>query len=330
VPVKGLSERNPFTVGLVAAVVIVVAVLATLSFGALGLGQHRYTAEFAQSGDLRVGDEVRVAGLEVGEVTGVGLEGDHVLARFRVRRDVPLGADTGASIKLTTLLGGRYLELRPAGAGELPGDRIPLSHTQVPYDLQKVLQTGTPLLEDLNGTAFRDALRVTAGTFRGDGPKIAAALDGLSRMSKVIENRRDQITHLIDGAGQVTELVDRRGERLFGLLDRSDTLLAELTRRRELIRSVLTDLAGVTGQLRRTLAENESQIGPLLDNAKELTELLEQEDESVDRALELLAPAGRYLTNALGNGPYLELYLPYSIIPDNVLCRAGAVDGCAR
>ncbi len=327
---KPLSTRNPFVIGLIASVVIAAAVLATLSFGALGLGQHRYAAEFAQSGDLRVGDEVRVAGMEVGEVTDVGLEGDHVLVRFRARRDVPLGADTAASIKLTTLLGGRYLELRPAGADELPDGRIPLAHTQVPYDLQKVLQTGTPLLEDLNGAAFRDALSKTAGTFRGDGPKIAAALDGLSRMSGVIEKRRDQSTHLIDGAGQVTALVDQRGDRLFSLLKRSDTLLAELTRRRDLIRSVLNDLAGVTGQLRRTLSENESQIGPLLDNAKELTQLLKEEDASVDRALQLLAPAGRYTTNALGNGPYLDLYLPYSIIPDNILCRAGAVDGCAK
>lgn len=325
-----MSERNPFLIGLVATVVLAVAVVTTLAIGELGLGQRRYVAEFVQAGGLRPGDEVRVAGMPVGEVTDSALEGQHVLVRFRVRREVPLGADTGAAIKLSTLLGGRYLELRPAGSGELPGGRIPIDRTQVPYDLQKVLQTATPLLEDLDGAALRAALHATAGSLRGDGPKIAAALDGLSRMSKVIENRRDEVTRLIDGAGRVTALVDRRGEQLFGLLDRSDRLLAELTRRRELIRSVLTDLAAVTGQLRRTLAENESQIGPLLDNTRELTDVLRSEDAAVGRALQLLAPAGRYLTNAMGNGPYLDIYLPYSIIPDNVLCRAGAIGGCGR
>jgi phospholipid/cholesterol/gamma-HCH transport system substrate-binding protein len=325
-----LDERNPFRVGVVAAAVLAALVLATLGFGELGLGQHRYVAEFAQAGDLRPGDEVRVAGMPVGEVTGTGLEGDHVAVRFRVQRDVALGDDTQASIKLATLLGGRYLELRPAGSGELPHGRIPLAHTQVPYDLQKVLQTGTPLLEDLNGESFRTALHTVAGTLRGDGPKIAAALDGLSRMSAVVSSRRDQIARLIDGADRVADLVNQRGDRLYGLLGRSDELLAQLNRRRDLIRDVLTDLAGATGQLRKALAENDSQVGPLLDNAEELTKVLKAEDESLDRALQLLAPAGRYLNNALGNGPYLEVYLPYSILPDNVLCLARAVEGCGK
>jgi phospholipid/cholesterol/gamma-HCH transport system substrate-binding protein len=52
---RPLRERNPFWLGVVAAAVIVLLVLGTLSFGALGLGQARYAAEFAQSGDLRAG-----------------------------------------------------------------------------------------------------------------------------------------------------------------------------------------------------------------------------------------------------------------------------------
>jgi phospholipid/cholesterol/gamma-HCH transport system substrate-binding protein len=325
---KPLNQRNPFWLGLVAAAVITVLVLGTIGFGELGLGQHRYAAEFVQAGDLRTGDEVRVAGMPVGKVTSAGLEGDHVLVRFRVDRDVVLGADTEASIKLATLLGGRYLELRPAGSGELADSRIPVAHTFVPYDLQKVLQTGTPLLEDLDGAKFRQALHTVAGTLRGDGPKIGAALEGLSRASAVVSTRRDQIGHLIGTTDAVTALIDQRSDKLFALLGQSDTLLRELVRRRDLVRGVLGDLADFTGELRRTLAENDSQVGPLLDNAKELTEVLRAQDDAVDRALQLLAPAGRYLDNALGNGPYAEVYLPYSILPDNVLCRAGAVKGC--
>lgn len=327
-PRLALNERNPFWLGVIAAAVITVLVLGTIGFGELGLGQHRYAAEFAQAGDLRVGDEVRVAGMPVGKVTSASLEGDHVLVRFRVDRDVALGADTEASIKLATLLGGRYLELRPAGVGELPDDRIPIAHTTVPYDLQKVLQTGTPLLEDLDGAKFRQALHTVAATLRGDGPKISAALDGLSRASDVVSTRRDQIAHLIDSTDAVTDLIDHRSDQLFALLGQSDTLLRELVRRRDLVRDVLGDLADFTGELRKTLAENDSQIGPLLDNAKDLTDVLREEDKAVDNALQLLAPAGRYLDNALGNGPYLEAYLPYSIVPDNLLCRAGAVKGC--
>lgn len=328
--VEWLRARNPFRLGLVAALVVLVLILGTLGFGELGLGQRRYVAEFAQAGELRVGDDVRVFGISVGEVTARELEGDHVLVSFRVARKVRLGAATQASIKLVSLLGGRYLDLRPSGTDDLTDDRIPLAHTTVPYDLQKVLQTGTPFGEDLDPVAFRDSLHAFADTFRGTGPQIGAALDGMSRVSDVITSRRDQIAHLINSADAVTQLLDTRSARLFALLGQSDTLVKELVRRRDLLRGVLTDLAGFTGELRGALAEDQDKIGPLLHDTADLTDVLKQQDDAVDRALELIGPAVRYGNNAVGNGPYLEGYAPFVIIPDNFLCQAHAVAGCGR
>lgn len=328
--IRPLREYSPFWLGVTVVAVLAVLVVATVGLGELGIGQAGYRAEFTQAGELRPGDDARVAGLRVGEVTVIGLEGDHVLVSFRVARGVHLGRDTAASIKLASLLGRRYLELRPAGPGELPDHRIPLAHTSVPYDLQKVLQTGTPLAEQLDPAALSRAARGVADTFRGDREKIGSALAGLSRLSGVISKRREQIAHLITSADAVTTLVNQRSDRLFALLGQSDTLLRELLRRRDVIRGVLTDLARFTGQLRAALAENQSRIRPLLDNTAQLTDVLRQQDVAVDQALQLIAPAGRYLDNTLGNGPYLEIYLPYSIVPDNVLCRAHAASGCRR
>jgi phospholipid/cholesterol/gamma-HCH transport system substrate-binding protein len=325
---RPLAERDPFRLGVAATVLVAVAVLLAVTIGRAGIGQARYTAEFAHAGELRAGDEVRVAGMPVGEVTGLRLAGDRVLVDLRVDRDVHLGSGTEASIKLSTLVGGRSLDLRPIGDDDLAGDRIPLAHTSVPYDLQKVLQTGTPLVEQLDPDKAREAMRAVSASLRDQGPKVGAALDGLSRLSDVVVTRRDQIAHLISSTEQVVTLVDQRSDRLFALLGQSDQLLAELNRRRDLIRGVLTDLAAFTTQLRKAVAENESQVGPLLDNAAELTAALRAQDDAVDRALELVAPAGRYLNNVIGNGPYGEVYAPYSIIPDSVLCQAKAVSGC--
>jgi phospholipid/cholesterol/gamma-HCH transport system substrate-binding protein len=126
----------------------------------------------------------------------------------------------------------------------------------------------------------------------------------------------------------VTRLVNQRSDQLFALMGQSDQLLRELLRRREVIRGMLNDLASLTGELRKTIDENQSQVGSLLDNARELTEVLRKQDDSVDRALELIAPAARYTNNAVGNGPYVDVYLPYSIVPDNILCLLGLVKGC--
>ncbi|HZZ49022.1 MAG TPA: MCE family protein [Pseudonocardia sp.] len=326
--IRSLRDSHPFLLGLVATGVVVAVVLGALAVGELGLGKTTYKAEFARTGELRPGDEVRIAGLNIGEVRSVGLEGDHVLVTFRAQSSIRLGQATSATIKLATLLGNRYLELTPSGPDELRDDRIPIAHTSVPYDLQDVLQKGTPIAEQLDGAKLRQALAATAVNLRDEGPRVGAALDGLSRLSDVVIKRRDQVSELIDNVDAVSDMVDQRSGRIYALMGQSDTLLRTLLRRRDLIRGLLEDAASFTRELNSTLKENRPEIRRLLSNARDLTDLLREQDASINRALQLLAPASRYLTNAAGNGPYLEANAPYFIIPDDLLCQAGAVAGC--
>ncbi len=85
-------------------------------------GGDVYYAEFSEAGGLKINDEVRVAGVRVGQVEDITLDEGHVLVEFRIDRDTELGDDTGASIRVKTLLGAMYLALEPAGAGELEPD----------------------------------------------------------------------------------------------------------------------------------------------------------------------------------------------------------------
>jgi phospholipid/cholesterol/gamma-HCH transport system substrate-binding protein len=326
--VRPLREYDPFLLGVVASVLIVATVLGTLAFGLLGLDKKAYAAEFAQAGELARGNEVRVAGLRVGEVVGVGLEGDHVLVRFRIDRGVHLGSGTRASIKLATLLGTRYLELSPSGPGSLPDDRIPLAHSTVPYNLQDVLQDGTPLFQQIDAAGLRNSLAATANALRGRGPQLGAAFDGMARVSDVVLARKEQFAQLIQNLDSVTKLVDNRSDQIFALVTQSNTLVSQLLRRREAIRSLLGDAASLTDELNQLLRTNEPEVAPLLHNAEQLTGLLREQNDAVDRALTVIGTTSRYLTNVAGNGPYIDIYLPNSIVPDNVLCLAQLVAGC--
>ena len=88
----------------------------TVKVGQRGL--HGTTPrEFLQAAALQPGNPITVAGIPVGEVTSMKLAGDHVEAGLKVRNDVALGEDSRATIKVTTILGSRYLALQPDGAG---------------------------------------------------------------------------------------------------------------------------------------------------------------------------------------------------------------------
>ena len=106
----------------------------------VGPGYRTVSADFIQAAALLPKNPVTVAGIPVGTVTGMKLNGDHVTVDMRIQNNIDLGKDSRAVIMVTTILGSRYLALHPGGGGPLPDNRIDINHTEVPYDLQQALQ----------------------------------------------------------------------------------------------------------------------------------------------------------------------------------------------
>jgi ABC-type transporter Mla subunit MlaD len=131
-------ERNPVVVGAISLAVVLGLIL--LAFNAEKLpiigGGDTYYADFSEAGGLKPNDEVRIAGVRVGKVDSVSLDGGHVKVAFRIENGAEFGTDTRAAIKVKTLLGAMFLSLEPAGAGQLSeGSEIPTSRTTSPYDV---------------------------------------------------------------------------------------------------------------------------------------------------------------------------------------------------
>ena len=80
-------------------------------------GGDTYYAAFSEAGGLKVNDEVRIAGVRVGKVESIELDGNQVRVGFRVDTESQFGSETGAAIKVKTLLGAMFLALEPAGRG---------------------------------------------------------------------------------------------------------------------------------------------------------------------------------------------------------------------
>src|SRR3954451_4635987 len=137
---KPFRERNPVIIGAISLAVIAMLILAAFRAQDLPLigGGDTYTAAFSEAGGLKVDDPVRIAGVRVGKVEKIELEGDHVKVTFRIKTDSEFGTQTGAAIRVGTLLGSMYLALEPAGSDQLDaGKDIPVDRTSSPYDVVK-------------------------------------------------------------------------------------------------------------------------------------------------------------------------------------------------
>lgn len=306
--------------------VLMVAGLLGVGVGAVSLvdpGARTYTAELSHTAGLRVGEEVQVAGVGVGEVTGIALTDPPervVRVSFTVDDDLRLGARTLAEVKVATLLGTHYLEVVPAGAGELADDTIPVDRTRVPFNLQDVLDTATPELEQLDTETIRRSMARLADTLDGSREELGPALDGVQRLSAAAARRSDDLGRLLAAAREVTGQLVTSGGDLVVLMEQADLVLDTLRVRRDTIHRLLADLATFGRELSRTVEDTRDDLAPMLRDLGTVIRVLRQHSGAIDDALRDLAPATRYFANASGTGPYLNQHVP-GALPDNVTCR---------
>lgn len=314
---KPFRERSPFTIGLVGLLL-----LAALVYGAFNAGDlpligrgTTYAAQFSEAGGLRQGDEVRVAGVRVGEVESVELAGDRVRVEFDVDDGVRLGSRTGASIRIKTLLGRKFLSLEPAGSGRLDPERdIPLSRTVAPYDVVEAFSELTTTTEEIDTERLAKALDTLSTTFADTPDDVRASLSGLSRLSRTIADRDQQIRRLLERTNTVSRVLSDRDEQIVKLLRDGDLLLKEIRARRELIHRLLVTTQELSRQLTGLVRDNRAQLEPTLERLGSVVALLRKNQESLDRSIELLAPFLRVFTNTLGTGPWFDTYIP-NLVP---------------
>ena len=102
-----------------------------------------YAAVFSDVFGLREGDDVRMAGVRVGRVEKIELQGDLAKVSFVVQSDQQLLGPTVASVTYQNIVGQRYLGLSLGNIGEpgpLPaGSVIPIERTDPSFDVGAML-----------------------------------------------------------------------------------------------------------------------------------------------------------------------------------------------
>lgn len=305
-------ERNPVVVGAVSLVVLALVMLAAFRAQDLPLigGGDTYYAAFSESGGLKPNDEVRIAGVRVGKVEKVELEGDHVRVTFRVDTDSEFGAETHAAIKVKTLLGAMYLALEPAGSGQLAeGAEIPVSRTSSPYDVVQAFSGLAETSERIDTDRLAKALTTFADLTRNTPEEFRAALDGVSKLSSNIAARDEQINSLLKNLKRVSGVLDERDDDIVGLMKDSDVLFRALVARREAVHKLLVSTSSLSRELTALVEQSRADLKPALTHLENVVAVLNKNEDNLDNSLRLMAPFYRVFASTLGNGPWFDTYI---------------------
>jgi phospholipid/cholesterol/gamma-HCH transport system substrate-binding protein len=309
---KPFRERNPVIIGAISIAVILLLILAAFRAQDLPVigGGDTYTAAFAEAGGLKADDPVRIAGVRVGKVDSIELEGDHVKVSFRVKTDSQFGTETGASIRVNTLLGAMYLALEPAGSGQLDsGKEIPVSRTSSPYDVVKAFSGLAETADQIDTDQLARSLTTLSDLTRNTPEEFKAALSGVARLSSNIADKNDRINLLLTNLQRVSTVLNARDDDIIDLMKQSDSLFQALVARRDAIHNLLVSTSSLSSELSALVRQSRADLHPALTQLDDVVGILNKNEDNIDNSLRLMAPFYRVFTNTLGNGPWFDTYI---------------------
>ena len=271
----------------------------------------KYQARFAEAGGIAVGNDVTLSGIKVGAVTDVSLDDGDALVGFTVASKYPLGSETTAHIRTGTLLGERLLALESAGRGALNRtDVIPVSRTSSPYSLSDAVGELTSNTAATDTQSLNQSLDTLSTTLDEIAPELGPTFDGLTRLSRSLNNRDEQLSSLLKAAADVTGILSDRSKQVNTLILNANDLLAVLVERRQAIVDLLANTSTVSKQLVGLVKDNEAKLAPTLERLNRVNDVLIRNRDNLAKAIPGLAKYQVTLSEAVSTGGFYTAYLP--------------------
>jgi phospholipid/cholesterol/gamma-HCH transport system substrate-binding protein len=283
-------------------------------FGQFRFDQRNpYHAAFTNISGLKSGNFVRIAGVEVGKVTGLTLQRDGtVKVDFSVDRNLPLTEGTRAAVRYENLIGDRYLSLED-GPGSVrrmtPGETIPLTRTTPALDLDTLVGGFRPLFRALEPDQLNELTGELLRVFQGQGGTVASVLAQTSTLTGILADRGELIGELIKNLDIVLQTFATRDNEFSEVLDKLSQFVQGLEERKTDIANgvaymnagaaqVADLLTEARAPLKETVAQTDRVAGQVMSDAGFVDDLL----KSLPDTYQTLARQGIY-------GDYFNFYM---------------------
>jgi phospholipid/cholesterol/gamma-HCH transport system substrate-binding protein len=323
---KSFRDRNPYAVGLVSLLIIGALTGGAFMVGLLHLLEDTYEMEgtFTDAAGLRTGDDVRVAGVKVGRVTGV--EADRAAGLVRVEwvvdRGVDIGEDAGADIALETLLGSKFIRITDPAEGEqmmadLERDerRIPVERTTTPVDVFDLTRDATERIDATDNDRLNQLIGQLAEVTDGKRGTITDLIDGVDQVSTAINEREVQLEALLASADELAANLADKDATLVQLIDSSRTILDFLVQRRDELSAALGAGSDAVRSLSVLIDTNAAELDAILDDLHPTLAVVDRNLPALNRALAISGPAFYGQSLAGTHGPWQDIYVA-SLGPD--------------
>lgn len=310
-----LGPSVKLSIFVVVTVLLTGALAATIANTGFGRGSE-YTAIFTDASGLQNGDDVRLRGVKIGQVTGLRIQHDQYAAvDFQVDSSRTLPASVTATIKYRNLIGQRYVSLdngtpAPGQTGVLPvGATIPLERTRPALSLTELFNGFQPLFQALSPDEVNKLSYEIIRVFQGEGGTIQELLASTASLTNTLADRDQVIGRVIDNLNTVIGDVSARAPRLSQLIDTLQQLVSGLNAQRRPIGSAIDAIGDLTQATAGLVGDARPPLRADIDQLGQLAALLNDNSPKVDHAVTEWGPKLEKLMRTVSYGSWINYYM---------------------
>jgi phospholipid/cholesterol/gamma-HCH transport system substrate-binding protein len=317
--VRVLEGNNRVRNGLKGIIILILVIGVGQSFTTVPMlfAQPMYYAEFADTGGVSNGAKVRIAGVDVGLVKSLDIDGDKVRIGYTLG-GTEIGTESRAAIRTDTILGRRDIEIEPRGTEALQANGvIPEGQTSTPYQIYDAFYDLSKSASGWDTRTVKESLNTLSQTIDQTYPHLSAALDGVARFSDTIGKRDDQIKSLLSNANKVAGVLGNRSQQINQLFVNAQTLLAAVNERNYAVSQLLERVDKFSTQVRGFIDDNPN-LNHVLEQLRTISDVLNARKFDLSDVLSTLSKFTASLGEAIASGPFFKVMLanllPYWIL----------------
>lgn len=299
---------------LVAFALVCIAFTSYLAFtiGNVHLFRKTYalSATFDDVTGLLPDDNVKIAGVVVGKVSGVKIVKGRARVSFSVRSSVRLPTDSEAAVRWRNLLGQRYVYLYPGSSSTIIAHGGSVARSRSVVDLGELFNRLGPIVAAIDPKDVNTFLDTVVGALDGNQQKLSKAIDDLGTLAAGLGSRDQAIGRLITNLDTVAGTIASRDQEIRTVLDNLLQIAQTFSENTAVLDDAVTNLTDYSGNLDYLLSRNRSQIDALLTNLRTITDLVHAKLPALDGTLGGLDQAGQRLFNASRYGDWLNQTIP--------------------
>ncbi len=313
-----ILDAKTFSATVKLIVFMVVTTMATgvlvVTIGNIGFGATKeYDAVFSDVTGVNTGDDVRIAGVKVGTVDDIAIEGsDLARVTFSVDAETVLDKSTEAVIRYRNLVGQRYIALTPGAgpSGQLQeGSTIPLSQTAPALDLTVLFNGFKPLFQALSPRDINKLSYEIVRVFQGEGGTMESLLARTAGVTNTIANRDRVIGELIDNLNDVLTTLSRRDGQLSSLITELQQFVTGLARDRKPILDSLDAVSQLSSETADLLVDTRPALVADIEQLRRVTGVLDDGKELLDKSLQILPIKLRKVGRTAIYGTWFNFYV---------------------